>query len=364
MTRVTTVDDYKLGGNFEAVRKTLLDPKFADRWEKPLAYWALPTDRRLPLAFLGRTVGDLLNTPYGDLLNTPGVGHKKIHSMIKLLHRAAKDPPLPTQFALHEPPDVSDGNGASGNGHADLAALATKFDPGLISEAHWVSWRETVVRHGLQDEVLGRLAPSLQALPTVIWRTPLSFYTERSLQEMRTLKTHGEKRIRVVLEIFFEVHQILGAAPTRDQFSIRLQPRRLAQMENWIDQVLGTVQDLSVEDVCENVGRPLLEQIRIDAGAPIYELAAGRLGIGDTQETVRIQSRRLGVTRARVYQLYDECYKIMSVRWPEGRIKLRLFEDRIRVPQDASAAQTCSAIRELFFPDKASLGGAGVFPSD
>ena len=83
--KVTSAEDYKIVSSFQSVRKTLLDEKFADRLEKPLAYWAMPNDRRLPLAFLGRTIKDLLATPFEELSATPGIGQKKISSLVKLL---------------------------------------------------------------------------------------------------------------------------------------------------------------------------------------------------------------------------------------------------------------------------------------
>ena len=60
MGRAISAEDYKLVSSFESVKSTLLQERFADRLTKPLAYWALPNDRRLPLAFLGRSIGDLL----------------------------------------------------------------------------------------------------------------------------------------------------------------------------------------------------------------------------------------------------------------------------------------------------------------
>ena len=75
---------------FEAVRKTLLQAPFGDRLDKPLAYWAHPNDRRLPLAFLGRTLNELLATPFDELRSTPGVGQKKIAALVTLLERATQ----------------------------------------------------------------------------------------------------------------------------------------------------------------------------------------------------------------------------------------------------------------------------------
>ena len=74
MAKATSAEDYKLITSFEAVKQILLEDRYADRMERPLAFWALPNDRRLPLAFLGRTLGDLLSTPFEELSATPGIG--------------------------------------------------------------------------------------------------------------------------------------------------------------------------------------------------------------------------------------------------------------------------------------------------
>jgi len=154
MSKATSADDYKLISSFEAIRKTLMHERFSDRMEKPLAYWALPNDRRLPLAFLGRTLGDLLKTPYDELAATAGIGQKKIGSLVKLLHRATKDEPPAVPFGL------TDLAGDSAQQPATRNKNGEKFDPSIVSEALWVQWRDTVRKHGLADQQLGRLAPA------------------------------------------------------------------------------------------------------------------------------------------------------------------------------------------------------------
>src|SRR5271155_2879155 len=103
--KVTSAEDYKIVSSFQSLRKTLLEDKFADRLEKPLAYWAMPNDRRLPLAFLGRTIKDLLETPFEELSATPGIGQKKISCLVKLLSRATKDHPPVAPFGAAEVAD-------------------------------------------------------------------------------------------------------------------------------------------------------------------------------------------------------------------------------------------------------------------
>ena len=51
----------------------------------------------------------------------------------------------------------------------------------IVSESLWEQWCETVKRYNLGQEKLGRLSPTLQALPTVIWHSRLEEYYDRSL---------------------------------------------------------------------------------------------------------------------------------------------------------------------------------------
>ena len=77
LNKTASVEELQVIGRFESLRKILLSEQYADHRNKPLAYWALPTDRRLPLAFLGRTLEDLLQAPFSELSNTPGIGQKR-----------------------------------------------------------------------------------------------------------------------------------------------------------------------------------------------------------------------------------------------------------------------------------------------
>jgi hypothetical protein len=52
-------DRYRLVGTYERLRKSLLSQPDDGRLDKALSYWVLPTDRRLPIAFLDRTLRDL-----------------------------------------------------------------------------------------------------------------------------------------------------------------------------------------------------------------------------------------------------------------------------------------------------------------
>ena len=342
MNNPNTAEDYKLLSSYHEVRSTLLSNGADERLERPLAYWTLPSDRRLPLALLGRTISSLLQTPFEQIAATPGIGRKKIHSLIRLLHRATNSEP--------SEPDVSGqatASSSNGNDHGSCG----DFDPTAISEAVWEHWKETVRHHNLAGERLGRLAPSLCEFPTVIWNTQLGYYLGYSLSEIRDLKTHGEKRVRCVLEVFWAINHTLSATQNGSHLSLQLVPQFVARLENWVATVLAGTESPPVQSVKEHVVQALLDQIGIDGGPAIQRLIEGRLGVTTPHESVRSQSRKMGVTRARVYQLLDDCAKIMSVRWPEGNSTLAHFAAELNARNaDAESVRLIDDLRELLYP--------------
>ena len=186
------------------------------------------------MAFLGRTLEDLLQTPFSELSNTPGIGQKKICSFVKLLARAANTDPseLPTDTIPlpDKEAETAEGEGESPDG----------FNPSSVSEVVWGQWRASVVKHGLGDEKLGRFAPTLRNMTRVIWNTPLEAYTQFSLGEIRSMKTHGEKRVRAILEVFHSVHVLVANMGTQDHLVVRIFPRLIDQVEQWIGRALQT----------------------------------------------------------------------------------------------------------------------------
>lgn len=348
MNKVTSVEDYKIVSSFQSLRKTLLEDRYADRLEKPLAYWALPNDRRLPLAFLGRTIKDLLATPFEELSATPGIGQKKISSLVKLLSRATKDHPPAVPFGMGE---ANESKKFSATEQPKRQSSA--FDPSVVSEALWAQWQETVIAHGVDHEKLGRLAPTLQALPTVIWHTRLSHYVNRTVAEIRQLKTHGEKRVRVVLEVFYLAHEMLSDAGEQQHLALRIVPKFLMPIEGWLLQAIESPTLPSKDEVRQHLTVPLLNQILVDSGPTIYDLSASRLGITGPTQSVRQQAKRMGVTRARVYQLLEECSRVMAVRWPEGQQLMAQLEAKYQAaatPEDDP--RLFRATHELFYPGK------------
>lgn len=361
LSKTPSVEELQLVSRFEGLRKILLSDQYADHRDKPLAYWALASDRRLPLAFLGRTLEDLLNVPFAELSATPGIGQKKIRSFVRLLSRVANTDPseLPVELA----PAAGNGKSASpGN------TSSNGFDPATVSEVVWAQWRSSVVNHGLGREALGRFARSLKPMTRVIWNTPLEAYCDLTLAEIRAMKTHGDKRVRAILEVFYSVHQVLANIGPQDHLVIRIVPRRIDAVEAWTGRTLQTPGVPGEQEIFENFVHPLLQQIHVDATKQIARLAENRLGINGPVTSVRQAARSLGLTRARVYQLLNEINDIMTVRWPMGRhqvyeLRDKLQADAARMDNPPDLEQLHAAV-ELFYPGSRRGAAGPLEPAD
>jgi len=402
--RAHTLEEMKLAEQYEQFQETLSKDEYAPHRAKPLAFWALPSDRCLPLVLMGRKTGDLIRRSYDDIVDVPGIGRRKLEKYLMLLSRVQAttpeeieqvsegigdddDPWRGAQLRSEDPiPDgrPSEGNGqdkgpdddanpaddanqaephAATNGHgADHSS--TKLDPNKLSELQWSRWRACVVRHGLQNEVLGRFAPSLQDMTRGIWSTPLSDYSGSTLVQLRRRRTHGSKRIRSILEVFHSIYGLLGDAEPREHWVVKIRPRRIEQVEQWLASLRGEVAMPSKQDCRDHFVAPLMEQLRCDANEQIVALVESRLGINEEAKSVRQSARQMGLTRARVYQLLAEISEIFSVRWPEGRAQLHellmKFDHQEPDRRKHAKVRQLRAAAELFYPavrgEKSSTG--------
>ena len=355
LNRTSAVMEYKFVSSFETLRSKLLSQKkYADRLEKPLAYWALPNDRRLPLAFMDRSVRQLLDTPFEELYATPGVGQKKINSLLNLLARAAKAPAPkddPVTALLKSGEIFEEDGGLKKSG---------KIDPTTVSEAAWARWRNSVRQHRLEEYTLGQLAPTLEQLPRVLWHTTLETYLDLTLDEIRHMKTHGEKRVNAILQVFGGLHHLLGDATAPSSLAIHIMPRVVDEVDRWISHVLTSDESVTDDEIRERFIQPLIAQVRIDAGAQMARLTESRLAIRGRGATVRQSAKRLGLTRARVYQLLGDVADIIQVRWPDGAGRVEALIHHLNEFEDAPAESSpFYAAVELFFP-----GSCPEFESD
>ena len=344
-------DRYRLSGTYERLRRTLLELPNSAPLDKTLGYWVQPADRRLPIVFLDQTLRQLLSLSIEELMSTPGVGEKKILGFFDLLRRAAKSSHTEPPFGL-----------TSSTKPAGTAVNAGVNDCSAVSEAVWSTWCETINRCGYRDEHLGRLAPSLQTLPTVIWRSPLANYADLTLADIRQLKTHGQKRVEAILEIFCTIHEAVSTAVLTESIDIRLAPRFIAPVTQWLIESSSSSTSPSWKEVQHHIVDPLTSQVANDLGPTVANLVTGRLSQDPSAPTVKQQADTLGVTRARIYQLLEDCSKAMEVRWPEGRWLLTAPIDRFD-PQHGGT-DLLIRVRDLFFSDDRQLANPSSRQAD
>lgn len=337
--RSITTEDFSLKAQFEALAAQIAET--ADiQLDLPIAHWAVASDRRLPYALLDRTVRQLTTASYDSLLATPGVGRKKFATLVMLLQRVSEVVETPEEASSNPVPDP-------------ISIQQESFDPDLVSQVIWSEWQETVRRHQLERESIGRLAPSLQSLPTVIWSKQLDEYLRCTIDELRSLKTHGDKRVTAVLEVFHLVHSLLGNSTRSSRVLAQLTPAFVPPIEHWLYNVLSSDELPSSQDIRQHLILPVLNQIERDAGETVHRLAAGRLGIEAFPEGVRDQSSELGVTRARIYQLLETCGDVMRVRWPAGKWMLKLLINKVESrASDSETLDLLESLRWLLYPTR------------
>jgi hypothetical protein len=327
---------FDLLAEFEAVRKTLLEKRYQALHDKPLAFFALPTDRSLPYAFLDRPLRDLLASPFDEVCATRGVGRKKIKSLVQLLLRASQyaaqpEPAPPESELLAGLPDV----------------------PPIVTETTWAQWRDTIRRHGLSDEPLGRYAPSLDNLPRTIWSTPLGAYVDQSLADVRAMKTHGEKRVQAITEVFGSLHRVLTRIEAEPHLGVQLSCRSVCDIERWLERTLAGTNAPSCQELETGLLEPLLRQLRIDAGEVVVGLAENRLRPFELRDGIGDLASRLELSAARVYQLFDDISAIMQIRWPAGSVQMaRLASMVASLPSERGTRQLLRATVDLFFSAK------------
>jgi hypothetical protein len=242
-----------------------------------------------------------------------------MNSLLQLLDRALHGEELESDAVVADGASVvTDWTGG------DAAPASALGDPSNISEVTWAKWRKVVAEHGLGEQPLGRFAHNLHDLPRVIWAAPLSTYAALTLDEIRRLKTHGEKRVRAVVTIFGRLysHLVTGRG------LVDVTPRNVDGVDAWLEEVLADGGLPTYEALRMQFVTPLVEQIRLDAGEGTANLVLGRLGWEGQKLSVRRAAMKLRLTRARIYQLLEDAETVIAVRWPTGLARMRTLLDR------------------------------------
>ncbi|MGQ9503447.1 MAG: hypothetical protein ACUVQR_00935 [Thermogutta sp.] len=346
MLNLPPLDELQLAMRFDELRKQLAEDRYRPIYNKTLAFWALRSDRRLPLALMSRTVEQIIASPFTDLAGTPGIGKKKLQGLLMLLERAANTDLSSVPLDVGEPVETE-----PKSADPEPEPLFRWED---VSELTWAEWRATVRKHGLQSIPLGRLSPSLKRVTRVVWHVPLGEFLDDTIADLREKRSFGERRLLALFEVFGVIHETLKNVEPQSHLAIELAPRRILAMQQWILKTWQAGKVPSEEEIKQNFISPLLEQARIDTAEQTVVMVEQRLGINGPPVSVRQLGRTFNLTRARIYQLFDELAEIMRVRWPLGRAYTQLLQSFIvyeynRRGTGPDISQLTMAI-EIFFP--------------
>jgi hypothetical protein len=141
----------------------------------------------------------------------------------------------------------------------------------------------------------------------------------------------------------------------RSRVQTQLTPPWIRSVEDWVQERLRMEQEPGEAEVKRGFVSPMLQLIEVDCGPTVARLVRERLGLEGPQCSVREQARELKVTRASIYQLLDDCGKVMTVRWPQGRQSLdQLSRHFSNLDQRHDGLHLFYNLAELCFPGKQS----------
>lgn len=336
MAKPLSAEGYKLQNDYEEVRCTLLDGEHQDRLDKPLAYWALPRDRRLPLVLMGQPIRALLAASFTELTATPGIGTKKVAGLVQILRRAADEVPPAAPFELAS-------NRIAGSPELYLDGT---FDARRVTERHWSTWCETIESHGLIGETIGGAARSLRRVPQAIWNQPLESYLPRSLAELRELKVDSNPCAPAVLEVFCDIHQLVGDINLDGHLSVRLTPRLITRLEGWIQLVLRNDAAPSLAELSSAVAEAILMQIDLDVGPDLRQLVRRRLIAALAADGPSQTPRQDAESDVSI----DDCRRLFAARWPCSQLWLGRLTRHCQRAADARCAALLQAISDSIRP--------------
>jgi len=232
------------------------------------------------------------------------------------------------------PPPPVKKKGARGAKTAKAAAgkkakPAAVADWSQVSDLVWQSWGATIKASGLGSELLGRVALALNEVPTVIWDKKLLEYCGVPISDLRSRRTHGEKRVQAIVGALQSAQTLITAAAGGTKLT-RLRLPLFEQLEQWSNREWTRAKSPTYEWVAASFLEPQLKQLAKDLPELTYSVLIDRLGWHCTPKSVLQISLELDLTRARVYQHLEMIAKVMKLRWPEGEAIWNKWNERLR----------------------------------
>lgn len=311
---------------------------------RSLAEFVRPDDHFLPLSVLALSVDVVGRLPFDELRRLPGVGLVKIRNLQSLLHRVLEF----AELSAFECPAPA--------GDAPLRAAATCDSTagrpgGDVTMLRWSHWCAALDEAGKLDDPLGRHAARLDDLPRHLWEVPLACYAALSLDELRTLKGYGPRRIGTIVEIFRGAAALAEAARRRPGCVVTCDTCETARADAWLVAALAGAPAHDAASLVAEVVEPLVARIRDDLGeghaAAVAESALPRPGAEESS------LRRLSASR--IHQIRQDVAAAVRVRWPRGE---RLAQAYLALVAGCRPAEEAAAARRLLVPFFPSLARA------
>jgi len=372
-----------LGGDCSCRRKMNIDSTIQKRFDlatrlldthqhhrlldMPLWHWLQLDHLHIPVAWLDRTLREVLRLRLVEIASTRGIGAKKLEKLVLAVDRA--------RIAIAQ--DDSAGLGDTNRSTGDHASESIEFPYRVACDAHFLGakhaclrgldergWRcvaQIVRHHGLEDFMLGRFAPSLCELDRALWDVKIATFTRRPLSELERLQSYGSVRLRQSICQVLSIAFVLNALPICDDMRLSLLAGPIAEANRWLAQLLPPErQELpEMQSIREGFLRPLLMQVENDGNARLSKVAHRRIGDGVQPATLREIGTEFGVTPDRIRTLSEQAAFILYVRWHEGDYLLQAACAELSDRGDVTAqGQLLKRIHDVLFGKRKSLFGA------
>jgi hypothetical protein len=271
--------------------------------KRPCSYWVRNDELSLGKTLLGQSLQDLLRYNFDELKQLDGVGTKKVEKFVAVLRRL-------TQSSQNHKQNYQPKTKKAGE-------FLTAAD---ISDYEWSLLCDTISSSRFANEPLGRLAPALKQIPTVLWEIPYKDYCKCSLSELRTRKAHGVKRIAAIVSAFRGLSLLIAEKSIRDRSAPSLPA--FESIEHWVAHA-PLSRRCDSRELEAFLANPLMQQMQADLPDLTLQILHERLGWKCRQKTVLELSKKHRLTRARVYQHLEIPTAVLALRWPAGKEVLR-----------------------------------------
>ena len=99
-----------------------------------------------------------------------------------------------------------------------------------------------------------------------------------TLDDVGRLNTHGQRRLSAIFQIFRSLYELLGNDGSTGHLCVTVEPRFVRQLDGWTSHWLNSRLLPDPEELNRGLITPMVDQLRIDAGDSLAELAFASIG--------------------------------------------------------------------------------------